>query len=253
MASALKRERLRAAGHVKTRTRLCWLSTIVLAASLAIVLGGCTKSATQATFVVKDSGSASLLQWTRTGHTVSGSLALAVLDNAALDSKNLAFAGTISGSSVTLTFPQGFGTRTNVVGTMSGAHLRIALPSSDGLLIDLDFSPGTVTTYNKAVAVLMSQTNQERDSAVEWGVRSIEIGIQSCAVDNNDTYPAEVTKASLVDDSGQPYVSNWPTNPFTGAPMAPGTDPGDYSYTCIGNTFQLVGYGSDGAPVITVP
>ena len=251
MASALKRERVRAAGCGKTR--VCWLSATALALLLAIVLGGCTKSVTQASFVMKDSSSASLLQWTQTGHTVSGSLALAELDNATLDSKNLAFAGTISGSLVTLTFPQGFGARTNVVGTISGAHLRISLPSSDGTLIDIYFSPGTVAAYNKAVAILMSQTNQERDSAVEWGVRSIEIGIQSCAVDNNDTYPAEVTKASLVDNSGQPYIESWPANPFTGAPMAPGTNPGDYSYTCTGNTFQLVGYGSDGTPVITVP
>jgi hypothetical protein len=251
MASALKRERVRAAGHGKPH--FYGLSTIVLALLLAIVLGGCAKSATQATFVMKDSSSASLLQWTRIGHTVSGSLALAALDNATLDSKNLAFTGTISGSSVTLAFPQGFGARTNVVGTISGSHLRISLPVGDGSLDEMDFSPGTVAAYNTAVAVLTSQTDQARDSAVEWGLRSLEIGIQSYAVDNNDTYPADVTKASLVDNSGQPYVDNWPKNPYTDAPMAPGADAGDYSYTTNGTTFQLVGYGSDGTPVITLP
>ena len=35
--------------------------------------------------------------------------------------------------------------------------------------------------------------------------------------------------------------------------MAPGTDAGDYSYTTNGTIFQLVGYGSNGTPVITVP
>jgi predicted benzoate:H+ symporter BenE len=94
--------------HHKTRQR--WYIAAMLSVLLAVVLGGCGSSVSQASFVMKDSGSASLLQWTETGHTVSGSLALATLDNANLDTKNLAFAGTISGSSVTLTFPQGFGT-----------------------------------------------------------------------------------------------------------------------------------------------
>ena len=249
MTSAIEREQARAErGPEDWKVHLRWLSAVVVVLSLATALAACGHSVTQASFVMKDSGSASLLQWTETGHTVSGSLALATLDNANLDTKNLAFAGTISGSSVTLTFPQGFGTRTNVVGTVSGSHLRISLPSSEGPLIDIQYSSGTVASYNRAVAVLASQTDSERDSAVEEGIHSIQIGIQSYAVDNNDTYPAEVTHAILAS-----YVDNWPTNPYTDAPMAPGTDAGDYSYTTNGTIFQLVGYGSNGTPVITVP
>ena len=102
---------------------------------------------------------------------VSGSLALATLDSANLDTKNLAFAGTISGSSVTLTFlSRVWGRGTNVVGTVSGSHLRISLPSSEGPLIDIQYSSGTVASYNRAVAVLASQTDSERDSAVEEGI-----------------------------------------------------------------------------------
>ena len=117
-------------------------------------------------------------------------------------------------------------------------------------MIDIQYSSGTVASYNRAVAVLASQTDSERDSAVEEGIHSIQIGIQSYAVDNNDTYPSEVTHASLAS-----YVDNsdWPKNPYTDAPMAPGADAGDYSYTTNGTTFQLVGYGSDGTPVITLP
>jgi hypothetical protein len=249
MTSAVERERTRADCRPKRRkTCLRRLSAVAVVLSLAITLAGCGHSVTQASFTMKDSSSASLLQWTETGHTVSGSLALATLDNATLDTKNLAFAGTISGSSVTLTFPQGFGTRTNVVGTVSGSHLHISLPSSEGPLIDVQYTSGTVANYNRAVAVLASQTDKVRDSSVQWGIRSLQIGIQSYAVDNNDRYPTGVTQSSL-----SSYVDNWPKNPYTGAPMASGTDAGDYSYSSDGTSFQLVGYGSEGTQVITVP
>lgn len=95
------------------------------------------------------------------------------------------------------------------------------------------------------------QDAKARESSVKEGIHSIQIGVQSYAVDNTDAYP----EPSTVNETGMvTYVDYWPTNPYTGGPMAQGTGPGDYSYelSADGTSFTLTGYGKDG-PVITVP
>jgi len=93
--------------------------------------------------------------------------------------------------------------------------------------------------------------NQANDAAVREGIHSIQIGIQTWAVDHNDTFPPArvVAKNRAVGT----YVDNWPTNPFTKQPMHAGTGPGDYQYTSNGKMYKLIGLGSDSKPVITVP
>jgi type IV pilus assembly protein PilA len=92
-----------------------------------------------------------------------------------------------------------------------------------------------------AIPMFLSQRSKAKDAAVKEGIHSIQIGIQSWAVDNNDTYPAlgGVTQAALAS-----YVDNWPKNPFLAATlMAPGTTSGTYTYTLpTSTTFQLVGH-----------
>jgi hypothetical protein len=206
-------------GHRRAPRRLHRLAgALVLLLLAGCVLGGCGSSTSQASFLSQDSSSAGLLQWTQTGHTLSGSLALAEQASGSLTTRNLAFTGTLSGAYVTLTFPEGFGTTTtNVVGTISGLHLRLSLPAGDGTLTEADFYPGTVAQYNQAVDTLVD--------------------------DQRGQTPSHVGD----------YATNWPTNPYTKAPMVSGTGPGDYSYTTTGKSYQLVGYGADGQAVITVP
>ena len=50
------------------------------------------------------------------------------------------------------------------------------------------------------------------------------------------------------------YVDPWPTNPYTGQPMKPGTQPGDYTYEQLngGAGYKLTGYISNGL-TYTVP
>ena len=101
--------------------------------------------------------------------------------------------------------------------------------------------------------MFLSQRNKAKDAAVKEGIHSIQIGIESYAIDNSDTYPAAVsTSAVLVDANGKPYVDNWPNNPFTNVPMKDSTALGDYTYTPGSNTFQLVGHTSNGVD-FTVP
>jgi len=96
-----------------------------------------------------------------------------------------------------------------------------------------------------AIPMFLSQRSKAKDAAVKEGIHSIQIGIQSYAVDNSDTYPVTVTQGALVDASGKAYVDNWPKNPFLAATyMSPGSASGYYTYTGGGTstTFQLVGH-----------
>ena len=96
-----------------------------------------------------------------------------------------------------------------------------------------------------AVPIFLNQRDKAKDAATKGGVHNIEIGIGSYGIDHGDTYPASVAgPAALVDSNGSSYVDNWPTNPWTGAPMK--DDPsnrGDYTYTQVTvNSFTLVGH-----------
>jgi len=93
-----------------------------------------------------------------------------------------------------------------------------------------------------AIPMFLSQRNKAKDASVKEGIHSIQVGIQSYAVDNNDAYPAagQVSQATL---SG--YVDNWPKNPWssTGAYMSEGAAQGQYNYTTpTSSTFKLVGH-----------
>jgi type IV pilus assembly protein PilA len=100
-----------------------------------------------------------------------------------------------------------------------------------------------------AIPMFLSQRSKAKDAAVKEGIHSIQIGVQSYAVDNSDTYPAAIaTSGVLVDASGKAYVDNWPKNPFTNVLMKDSTASGDYTYTIpASNTFRLVGHLSNTA------
>jgi type IV pilus assembly protein PilA len=104
-----------------------------------------------------------------------------------------------------------------------------------------------------AIPMFLSQREKAKDSAVKGAVHNIELGIGSYAVDNDDRYPAAVADGSvLVDSNGQPYVGDWPENPYTGDAMIDSGDVGDYHYTPLtGQTnFSLAGHMSTGDFVV---
>jgi type II secretion system protein G len=103
-----------------------------------------------------------------------------------------------------------------------------------------------------AIPMFLGQRDKAKESAVKGGVHNIELGVASYGVDHGDLYPAdnEVTAGSMAS-----YVDNWPKNPWTGDDMADSTDEGDFEYlpgTGL-TSFQLIGHGSDGTPVMTAP
>jgi type II secretory pathway pseudopilin PulG len=131
------------------------------------------------------------------------------------------------------------------------AHARTPKPAWAIVLIVV----GALVTIGGCAAIVVptfsSQQSKAKESSVEEGIHSIQIAVQSYAVDNGDVYPDQ----DLVSASGlASYAGSWPTNPYTGEPMAQGFKPGDFTYAVGpgGAWFRLVGYGEDGREVISV-
>jgi len=90
-----------------------------------------------------------------------------------------------------------------------------------------------------AIPMFLNQRNKAKDAAVKEGIHSIQVGVQSYAVDNSDTYPPSGDLNAPLKGT---YVDNWPKNPFDNSPMASSASQGDYTYTNTSNVFQLVGH-----------
>ena len=100
-----------------------------------------------------------------------------------------------------------------------------------------------------AIPMFLNQRTKAKNSAVEEGIHSIQIGVQSYAVDNNDTFPAaggvsSTTMASLVD--------NWPDNPFLANTEMSQATSGDGYFNYVPSTdrqsFGLEGFRKDKSP-----
>jgi type II secretion system protein G len=93
-----------------------------------------------------------------------------------------------------------------------------------------------------AIPMFLNQRDKAKNSAVKEGIHSIQIGLQSWAVDNGDVFPptAEVEQNMSVGLQ----VDNWPKNPWSTAYMTDAAGHGDYSYTpgVASTTFTLVGH-----------
>jgi type II secretion system protein G len=111
-----------------------------------------------------------------------------------------------------------------------------------------------------AIPMFLNQRAKAKDSAVKEGIHSIQVGLQSYAVDNDDTYPTTAEgggDGALQGILDPDFVDNWPANPFVadtdmnaGAADAPGT----YAYVSAdGTTFELTGHLNDAADPFIVP
>ncbi len=106
-----------------------------------------------------------------------------------------------------------------------------------------------------AIPMFLGQRDKAKEAAVKSGVHNIQVGVQSYAVDKNDTYPA----ATDVDSGAAvaSYVSPWPKDPWTkNTAMAHDTTAkqGNFTYsTPDATSFKIIGYGKTAAPIITVP
>jgi len=119
-----------------------------------------------------------------------------------------------------------------------------------------------------AIPMFLNQRDKAHDSAVKEGVHSIQIGVQTFAVDKSDVFPTvgEMTGTSAAPPTAlASFVDNWPRKqwPATAADKymkyvsanASGANKGDYTYTGGGTAnFILTGWGKDATTgVLVVP
>ena len=104
-----------------------------------------------------------------------------------------------------------------------------------------------------AIPMFVNQNQRAKDSAVKEAVHRLQIGIQTYAVENGDRYPEPADVSP--DGALSAYVDDWPENPWTGEPMHPGGEPGDYVYETIAvgmgyNDYSLRGHLHDGTTYV---
>jgi len=113
-----------------------------------------------------------------------------------------------------------------------------------------------------AIPMFLSQRDKAKEAAVKEGVHSIQVGIQSFAVDHSDLYPADTAELQgVLISNGVPLVDNWPDDPWNNgtamSTMSATQGNSEYTANPDGNptidNFILIGYGKNDAAVITVP
>ena len=105
--------------------------------------------------------------------------------------------------------------------------------------------------------MFVSHRDEAKNAWVLQSVYTLQVGVQSYALDHGGAYPTTLGIATLIDSSGKAYVKEWPRNPWTLAPMSDsgGTyREGDYHYSRPTRTSdQIVGYLSSRADDYTLP
>jgi hypothetical protein len=132
---------------------------------------------------------------------------------------------------------------------MSGGRLAAALALL--LAASLLFACGGPSVHSSSSA---SPSPDPRDAIVGRHIARINAWLIEYA-----NGVAMYSKGDL-QDVRRYHRSTWPTNPFTGKPMAPGTGPGDYTFApthwdAVGETFTsylLAGFGAGGKPVVRI-
>src|SRR5665647_1285149 len=95
-----------------------------------------------------------------------------------------------------------------------------------GLIIS-SIGTGLIVVVAVAIPMFLAQRDRANESAVKEGIHSIQVGVESWAIDHGDAYPdaSQVSKGGL-----DKYVDIWPTNAYTGLPMTQGAAPGGFTY-----------------------
>ena len=113
-------------------------------------------------------------------------------------------------------------------------------------------SPTVTPTPTSSSSPSASPTTSTDQQQVIDGIVKLQTGVITWATNNNDLYPAPADVAQT--GAVAAYVDPWPTNPYSGQPMKPGTQPGDYTYEQLngGAGYKLTGFISNGLSY-TVP
>ena len=103
-----------------------------------------------------------------------------------------------------------------------------------------------------AIPMFLSQREKAKDAGVKEGIHAIQIGVQSYAVDNNDSYPLTANVIANV----TPLLDPFPDNPFSSATpkakMANAAGEGNFTYASTGDDYALSGFLSGGVNTFVV-
>jgi hypothetical protein len=129
------------------------------ALALGVATGGCgSKEGARgvASYVGRASNAVVIIQWKRTGNTVSGSLQEAILKHAEGSETSSAFTGTVSGIGLTLNLKEGLGATKRLVGQLTPSGLTLTFPGVGKRLTVIRFAPGEGNDFAAAVRKLES-------------------------------------------------------------------------------------------------
>jgi hypothetical protein len=133
-------------------TRLA--AALLGAVALGVATGGCGSkqgSASGAESYVGRAGNVVVIvQWKRTGNTLSGSLQEAIIKHAEGSETSSGFTGTVSGHRLTLTLKEGLGSTKRLVGQVTPGGFTLTFPGVGKRLTVIRFAPGEghVFAYN---------------------------------------------------------------------------------------------------------
>jgi hypothetical protein len=213
------------------RLTLCRLTLAAIAVAIALALAGCgSKQNADFTGYWQGSGTAKglVIRIDNSGnaYTISGS----------------------SGSPLPATLKNGELVAANGVAyglSADGTTLTVHFQGPSGQIV--------MTRPTASTAALAAQVASEgRELAVREGLAALQQGIENWWVEHENRYPA----VAVVQETNKAFaalVTPWPTNPFTKAPMSPGSQPGDYTYTTEGKTYTLTGYLPAGKQIPSSP
>jgi hypothetical protein len=123
--------------------------------------GKSDKSGGPASYLAVSNSNVAFIQWqaASNGHlhgTITESNAGGSAPAETLSASSAPFTGTMSGSSVTLTFAVLYFLQTRARGTLSGSTLTLGVPQSDGAIQQAKFSQSDEASYNRAIVTLRS-------------------------------------------------------------------------------------------------
>lgn len=152
-------------------------------------------------WVASFSNGVKFLGWTVTGDTVAGTYSETFLAPAAttLSTDTSSFNGTVSGTSVTLTFSHGFGS--TISGELVGNTLRLSIPQTDGSIQVEVFRPGTSADYNTGVQVVQSSVAQRQSEAASVAASAAPVASQQAAASSASSQIAQAQ--SDIDQAAQ--------------------------------------------------
>jgi hypothetical protein len=132
-------------------------------------------------WVGSDQTDALMIQMTRTGTSLSGTLddtSLDSPDSTAAKAVHAAFTGAVDHEAVTLTFPQGLGFSTSLSGTLSDRRLSLRLPQDDGAVATVTLQVGSVDDYNRLVAAVNGRASANASASRAAAVQAADVAAE---------------------------------------------------------------------------